>query len=475
MAFFKRTTILFDMPEKSLTEIPRVSREPYEKGVAAFQRQNYDYAIAIFTQVLQKEPAFYECREALRASQHKKAGAASGFFKKVLNSASSSPLIAKGQIALRTNPVEALNLGEQILNSDPQSVSGHKLVAEAAMSLDLPKTAILSLEIVVKNAPKDKNLALLLARAYSAANLIDKAVAVYTDLAAANPGDPEIALILNNLSARKTLKEGGYEALEGGQGSYRDILKNKEEAVALEQGNRQVKSEDVTDRLIQEYEARFATEPANLSLGRAIAELYVEKKEFDKAFAYFAKVQAAGSGDATLDRAISEAHQKKFDHALAQLDQTAPDYAERSEKIRTARDQFVLDEAIQRAERYPNDLLLRFELGQLYFKAGKIKEAMPELQKAQANPHRRIQATSLLGQCFARRGMNDMAADTLRTVLKEKTSMDEEKKDLLYALGTVLEKMGKRDEAIEPFKQIYQTDMSYRDVADKVDRYYSGS
>jgi hypothetical protein len=33
---------------------------------------------------------------------------------------------------------------------------------------------------------------------------------------------------LKNLSARKTLDEGGYGALEGGGGSYRDILKNKE-------------------------------------------------------------------------------------------------------------------------------------------------------------------------------------------------------------------------------------------------------
>ena len=54
------------MPEKSVTAVARPLREQYEKGLAALQRQNLDYAVAIFAQVLQKEPGFYACREALQ-------------------------------------------------------------------------------------------------------------------------------------------------------------------------------------------------------------------------------------------------------------------------------------------------------------------------------------------------------------------------------------------------------------------------
>jgi hypothetical protein len=35
--------------------------------------------------------------------------------------------------------------------------------------------------------------------------------------------------------------------------------------------------------------------------------------------------------------------------------------------------------------------------------------------------------------------------------------------------------MGKSEEAIEQFKEIYQIDMSFKDVAAKVDAYYQGS
>jgi lipopolysaccharide biosynthesis regulator YciM len=79
---------------------------------------------------------------------------------------------------------------------------------------------------------------------------------------------------------------------------------------------------------------------------------------------------------------------------------------------------------------------------------------------------------SYLGQCFALRGMNDMAARTLQNALKEKGVFDDEKKELLYALGVVFEKMGKTEEAMDQFKQIYEVDMGFKDVSAKVDAYY---
>ena len=79
-----------------------------------------------------------------------------------------------------------------------------------------------------------------------------------------------------------------------------------------------------------------------------------------------------------------------------------------------------------------------------------------------------------LGQCFTRRGMNDLAARTLQNAIKEKLTFDDEKKGLIYTLGCVLEKMGKKQEAIGQFELIYATDIGYKDVAAKVDAFYSG-
>ena len=113
-------------------------------------------------------------------------------------------------------------------------------------------------------------------------------------------------------------------------------------------------------------------------------------------------------------------------------------------------------------------------MGQLYFQTGKITEAIQEFQKAKNNPHKSLAAMNYLAQCYAKRKMFDMAARTLQSAIKEKIVFDDEKKELVYNLGCVLESMGKKEEAIEQLKLIYEMDIGYKDVAAKVDAFYSG-
>ena len=463
------------MPEKSLNEISRDARELYRKAAEAVQRENLDYAMALFCQVLSKEPGFLDCRKQLRTIQQQKAGTAStGFFKKMMSGASSSPLLAKAQLALRNNPAEALVIAEQILNSDPASSAAQRIIAAAAQALELPGTMIFALEQVVRNSPKDKAAALEYAEALAqGGGDTSHGERVLEELARANPHDMDIPMALKNLSARKTLDEGGYGALEDGTGSYRDILKDKEEAVSLEQEKKVQNSADNTTRLIEEYEGRLKSEPGNLKVARSLAELYALKGNFAGAIHLYEQIRNAAP-DPTIDRAISETALKQFDWRVSQLNPFAPDHAEQSAAILAEKQAFQLEEARKMADKYPTDLALKFDLGALYLQNGKVSEAIAELQKARGNPNKRIAATGLLAKCFAHRKMYDMAARQLQDVLKEKLVFDEEKKDLVYQLGCVLESMNKREEAIEQFKQIYELDIAYRDVAKKVDDYYSG-
>jgi tetratricopeptide (TPR) repeat protein len=232
---------------------------------------------------------------------------------------------------------------------------------------------------------------------------------------------------------------------------------------------------DVTRRLLDEKEAQLVNEPKNLKVLRNIAELYTERKDYDRALQAYQRIVATeGQADAGLQKAMADVTVRKFDQALAGLDAAAPDYAAQSARIEAERDNYMLTECKERAEKYPSDLFIRFELGQLYFQAGKIGEAIQEFQKAQNNPNKRIASLHCLGQCFARRNMNDLAAKTLEKALAEKLVFDEEKMDLTYALGSVLEKMGKKEEAIEQYKKIYEVDVGFKDVAKKVDDHYAG-
>jgi tetratricopeptide (TPR) repeat protein len=464
------------MPEKSINDIPREVRPLFTKGNDALSRDNFDYAIDLFTQVLARDYAIVDVRKALRRAQQGKAAAgSSGFFKKMLSSAGSSPQIAKAQLALRSNPTEALALAEQVLNSDVNSSTAHKIIVEAATALELPKTAVMSLEILNRLHPKDKAIAIQFANFLADIGEVKRGEQILVDLREALPTDPEVAQALKNVSAKRTLKEGGYAKLGSGEGSYRDILRNEAEAVELEQEKRVHKTENVTDRLIGEYEARLKTDPDNLKLIRQLADLYTQKKQFDRAMHYYDRLKASDMGaDATLDRAIGETTVRQMDQQIEQLDATAPDHSERAAQLSAEKLAFQLAECQKRVEKYPTDLTFRFELGTLYFQSGKISEAQKEFQKAQSNPNKRIAAMSYLAQCFAKRKIYDIAASTLEDAIKEKLVFDDEKKELIYNLGLVLESMGKKENAIEQFKTIYKVDTSYRDVEAKVDAYYSG-
>jgi len=464
------------MAEKNLNEIARDARSLFTRGMEALERDNFDYAIALLNQVLATEPGFFDCRKALRDAQFRKAGGGgTGFFKKMLSGAGNSPQVAKAKMALNKNPAEAMAIAEQILNGDPNSSAAHRIIVDAGTALELPRTVAMSYETLAKNSPKDKSLAIEFAHAVSAIGEGSRAEKILVDLMREMPGDGELRDALKDLSARKTLNEGGYGALEGGGGSFRDILKDKKEAVSLEQEKRVQKSEDVTERLIGEYEARIQTEPNNFKVTRSLAELYTQKKQFDRALELYERVKQSDMGnDPSLDQAIASTIVKRFDTQLEQLNPFDPEHAAQVEKIKAEKLAFQVDECQKRVEKYPTDLAIRYEMGVLYFQLGKIGEAIQEFQKSQGNPYKRLASMSYLAQCFAKRKMFDLAARTLQNAIKEKPSFDEEKKDLIYNLGIVLESMGKKEEAIEQFKQIYEMDAGYKDVSAKVEAFYSG-
>src|SRR5690349_3291590 len=100
LGIFCQNLTRYGMAEKSLNDLTRELRVLFTKGHDALQRDNFDYAIDLFNQVLAREPGLYECRKELRTAQLRKAGGGGGFMKKMWSSASSSPMVVKGEATL---------------------------------------------------------------------------------------------------------------------------------------------------------------------------------------------------------------------------------------------------------------------------------------------------------------------------------------------------------------------------------------
>ncbi len=461
------------MPEKSVNEVPRALREQYEKGLLAFEKNNLDYAIALLSQVVAQEPAFLEGRQALRASQFKRAGGAGkvGLFKRLLRS--TNPKLVQARVALKGNPLEALNLAESVLNSDPNNLDAHKVLAEAALAAGFPQTAALSLEIVFKQMPRDRDVGMKLADALIRAGQPGRADKILADLLELCPNDIELAQQYKNVAASRTMTEAGYGRLEGGHGSYRDVLRDERQAIELEKAARLPRSGDEVAQGIAIIESRLRQHPGDPQLLRSLADLLAQKEEFDRALDIYRQLAGGERPDPSLAKVIAELELRKLDRQSANLDPAAPGHADQRRELEARKRTLALEQARLQVEQYPNDLLLRFELGQRLLEAGQVGEAIAEFQKAQNHPHKRIAALHQLGRCFLLRGMTDLAIRALQNALKEKPVFDEEKKELLYDLGEAFAKAGQAEDAIEQFKLIYEADIGYRDVAARVDAYYA--
>jgi tetratricopeptide (TPR) repeat protein len=137
------------------------------------------------------------------------------------------------------------------------------------------------------------------------------------------------------------------------------------------------------------------------------------------------------------------------------------------------RAEMLIEEARKRVEGNPTDLQFRFELGEHLMNAGHFREGLPELQRARQNPNARLKAMNALGRCYRELGMFDLAAKQLEEAAREIATMDATKKEIVYNLGLVYERMGNREKSLGCMKQIYEADYGYKDVATRVESSYA--
>ena len=453
--------------------------------MSAMELKNFPYAIQLAQQILQSLPDFLDGRKLARKAAFEKARTAKKSFFSLGGGASIGLMKASGLLK-KGDFVTLLPALEEILADDPGNVQANTLLRDAALKWDPPmnELAMFSFETILEANPKDKDQLNRFASFCMEKNEAGKprdparAVELYDRILAIAPNDLAAIKGSKDAAAARSVSQGGWEVAE----SYRDLIKNKEEAVSLEQAGRVVKSEEMIDNQIAELAAAVQAEPGSIDKSRRVAALYEQKGELDQALEWYRYVLGLTAGaDPTIARKISdlqlrqinEAYKAREDYlAASPEDPEAPRYRQEMEELSKQRAEFILTEARERVDRNPTDLLAHFELASALMDAGHYQEAIGHLQRARSNPSVRLKAMSKLGQCYVSRNMNDLAAKTFSDAIEELPAMDAVKKDLLYNLGTVYESMDKKTEALECFKQIYEVDYGYRDVATKVESSY---
>jgi tetratricopeptide (TPR) repeat protein len=473
------------MSLKTERDLSTTQRGIHGRAKAAAQQKNHDYAISLMQALLKEEPLFLDGRRFLRAVELEKYKALSSFQKQMLSMKVGSAAM-KLSTAGKKEPSEQLALAEEVLALDPYQNKANMIVGEAGSKLGYAEFRAFAYETLAsqikpggKVDKQDKAILNALANTYMELKDYEKAEKTFNRILEIDPRDGDALSGLKNASAAHTSRSGGWETHGN---DYRNALKNKQEAVDLEQASKVVKSQQAIEEQIALNYAKYQEQPENPAHSKAIARLFEQKNDFTSAIDWYqASFEAGGKTDPALEKIIGDLKMKKSEQELQQLQeemaqQTDPEaqkpLAAAIEQKQQEMAQVKLEQAEARVRSHPNDGEYRYALGEALFHTGQYKRAGEEFQLALKQPSVRYLALNFMGQSFHKRGMLDFAVKQFSTAKSELLGMDELKKEIVYNLGLAYEALQQPEKALDQFKEIYEHDMGYRDVAHRVEASY---
>lgn len=463
------------MAEVALEKTSQKVRDLFNKGFAALERGNLEYAVDLLTSCITLEPSLLQARKFLRIAQiqfAKQEKKTSSFSHLMSNVTSLGSLTKVGGLIKAGKGKEALIEAETMLRKDPLNKKFIKLQAEAALAANMPEVAIQTLEVARDNYEDDTFIISWLGELYQKVGRTRAARECFEKLCEICPNDPNVIKALKDAIAVDAMNAGKWEEVAQKGGTIQDLIKDKKEAALLEKGNKAVKTEQDAEALIADTLEKIKVEPQNINYYRALARLYGDQNRFDEAVDVLVKAISMSPGDPELDAMLTAIKMAKFDNEIEVLEASGADAATVDAK-RYERTVFVFENLQERVQRYPNDLRLRYEWGVKLYENEYVNEAIQQFQLSQRNPKYRARTLYYMALCFKQKKQLDMSVEQLKKAVSEMTTMDDTKKDVLYELGCIYETMGKKEDAINCFKQVYQVDIGYKDIVSKIEQSYA--
>ena len=341
----------------------------------------------------------------------------------------------------------------------------------------MKETVVFAYETIRKINPTNiKNLKEL-GNAYLEFGNTEKAIETGNLILKTHPTDGDAVELMKKASVAVAMNKGKWEESQ----DFRSQLKDESEAQALEQQSKSITDSKGLEDLIRQAYEKVEQEPADLNNYRQLSEYYHRYGDLENSIAWIqeARKQETGQGDVSLEEKERQLTLEYFDHSIeewekAHLSNSSDEELKKSwENAISQKKIYEKGQLESLVQRYPNDYGYRYELGLNLFQNEDYDNCLSHFQLAQRNAKVRLDAILYLGRAYSRKNFYDLAIEQFSILKNEIQIMDERKKNAIYELGCCFESMGKDDKAIDEFKVVYSADISFRDVADKINAFYT--
>jgi Flp pilus assembly protein TadD len=469
------------MTEASIPIVPPPTPEQHRIAAEQFQRANqvldggnHDYAIQLLLTCCKLEPANLTFRQALRKTQkakYKNKGRGSAFAM-----ITTSPGKARVMSAKRSGDyLRVLEAGEEILSQNPWDTKIQLDMAEAADALGLLDLAIWLLLQAREKEPNDAAVNRALARLLEKRGNFMEAVKLWELVRQAAPRDVEAQSKVKDLAAHDTITRGGYEQAVGDTtGKSADYIRGK----LGDSGEH-----PIADRVAQGAApllARIQADPTNIHGYLQLAAHYRRAGRIDDARQVIEKGLEPTANHFEMTCELADLQIEPFRQNLAATEHKlrADPKNEKLQQIRIGLMKEINSRELewyrQKADRYPTDKSLRFELGIRLMRAWRWDEAIRELQGVRNDPRHHWQALMYLGYCFKGRNNWRLAQRNFEEALQNLPPGEtDRRKELLFQLAHGSAEAGDLSKALELGYELANMDFNYRHIGQLIDKWQS--
>ena len=461
----------------------KIAQDSFTRVKEARESGNLDYAISLLLTCCKLEPANLEYRQTLRRTQKEKygnslRGSRFAFF-------TTPRWKARVKAAKRGREyLKVLEHGEQVLCRNPWDLGTQMDMAEAFEAVGLGDLAVFSLDQARQKYPKDATLNRALARLFERRSEFQKAIVLWQLVQQTNPNDVEAAHKAKDLAASETIRRGQY--VEAATGSKESPVLGRIESRAAEK-------QDKLTREVEPLQKRIEADPTEPALYIQLAGLYRRHGKDDRARAVLQQgLGPTGNAFAIqselleLDLAPLRKSLEQTEARLRQLKTKAPPAEDEGDEEPPSEEELLKQRAKllreinsreieifrAKADRFPNEVVHRLELGTRLLKADLVDEAITELQQARRDERLKWKAAMYLGLCFKKRNNWRLAQRNFEDALTAlPPNEDAARKELLYQLASGSAENGDLARAIDLGHELANLDYAFKGIGKLLDEW----
>ncbi len=229
--------------------------------------------------------------------------------------------------------------------------------------------------------------------------------------------------------------------------------------------SRMIRTLDDAREVLAFIDKDLGANPTDKQLWVKKGDIHKQIKEYSEARLAYEKAQQIDQHDFVVTMRIGETRMEEAKVNVAKAEQAGQDAG----PAKTELIKIEIEEYRRRIERQPTEMAHRFNLAQRLFQTAQIDQAAGELQQTVRDPRLRKPSHKLLGACFTKKGLYDLAVQQYDGFLKlTEDDLADDAKEVRYTRGRLFEQLGKKEAAMTDFTRLVEIDLGYKDAAERL-------